>query len=232
MARVLIFGGTAEGRALAQRRAEQGDEVLVCVTSEYARRLLPPGVRCRTGALDREGMLALIHRERPQLLIDATHPFARQASANIAYCARQAGVALARTQRPPSGAWRDRVMWAPSPQAALALLRQAPGNILLTTGSHTLPLYAAHLDPQRLYARVLPDAQVLSSCQHLLPPGHLIAMQGPFTPAFNGALYDMLCIRTLLSKDSGEAGGVSAKVEPALERNMRVILIARPEEEI
>ena len=59
-------------------------------------------------------------------------------------------------------------------------------------------------------------------------PGHVIAMQGPFTAALNAALYDMLDIRAMVSKDSGAAGGVPEKVLPALERGIHVIMIARP----
>ena len=231
MAELIIFGGTAEGRALAQQYALQRRDVLVCVTSDYARRLLPPEVRCLARALDRAEMLSLIRRESPGLLIDATHPFAQQVSRNIASCAAETGIPLRHVRRPGGGAWREAVRWVASPQEALAYLAKTQGNILLTTGSHTLPLYAQGLDPRRLYARVLPDAGVLADCQSLLPPGHLIAMQGPFTPAFNASLYDMLGIRVLLCKDSGEAGGVSAKVEPALERDIQVIMISRPKEE-
>jgi precorrin-6x reductase len=36
-------------------------------------------------------------------------------------------------------------------------------------------------------------------------------MQGPFTPALNAALYDAWSIRAMVSKDSGEPGGVTGK---------------------
>ena len=35
MRQVLIFSGTTEGRELAQRLAEQGIPVVVCVATEY-----------------------------------------------------------------------------------------------------------------------------------------------------------------------------------------------------
>ncbi len=64
-----------------------------------------------------------------------------------------------------------------------------------------------------------------------MPPGHVIAMQGPFSRELNGALYDMLDIRVMVSKDSGAAGGVPEKVIPALERDLHVVMIERPKEE-
>ena len=61
-------------------------------------------------------------------------------------------------------------------------------------------------------------------------PSHIIAMQGPFSQAFNAALYDQLDIKVMVSKDSGAQGGVAEKVIPALERDIHVILIDRPKE--
>ena len=60
---------------------------------------------------------------------------------------------------------------------------------------------------------------------------HIIAMQGPFTRAFNAALYDQWGIRAMVTKDSGQAGGVEEKVIPALERQIHIIMIDRPKEE-
>ena len=60
---------------------------------------------------------------------------------------------------------------------------------------------------------------------------HIIAMQGPFSRALNAALYDQLHIRVMVSKDSGQPGGVADKVLPALERGIDVIMIERPKED-
>ena len=60
---------------------------------------------------------------------------------------------------------------------------------------------------------------------------HVIAMQGPFSRDFNAALYDQLRIRTMVSKDSGQPGGVADKVLPALERGIDVVMIERPKED-
>ena len=60
---------------------------------------------------------------------------------------------------------------------------------------------------------------------------HVIAMQGPFSRDFNAALYDQFRIRTMVSKDSGQPGGVADKVLPALERGIDVVMIERPKED-
>lgn len=228
--KTVLFGGTAEGRALAERLMRDTGELLVCVTSEYARALLPGEVNCRVGVLDEQAMLRLLADERPDRVIDATHPFAVRVTENIRRCCSRLGIACERVERSRGDhTWQECVEWVKDTAGAVKALERTQGNVLLTTGSHTLAKYAAALPAQRLYARVLPTSRVLSMCEELnLLPGHVIAMQGPFTAALNAALYDMLDIRAMVSKDSGAAGGVPEKVLPALERGIHVIMIARP----
>lgn len=231
--RRLIFGGTAEGRQLTEAYARAGDEVVVCVASGYAKGLLPEGVTCYDHPMDEAEMEAVARRHRVEEIVDATHPFAVLVTQNARSCAEALRLPYRRVERDSgrTASWRDAVQWVDSAQAAAQALTASQGPVLLTTGSHTLGVYLAALGPERLYARVLPSARVLAELEGLgMKPGHVIAMQGPFSQTFNGALYDQLGVRALVSKDSGEIGGVTDKVLPALSRGIQVILIKRPEE--
>ncbi len=231
--KVVIFGGTVEGRALVQRHLDAGDEVIACVASVYAKKLLPPGARAYARPMDAEEMAEMLLQERPGLVIDATHPYAIRVTENIRAASNRACVRRIRHLRPGGGdkAWAEAVQWVKDAKSAAEALQETRGNILLTTGSHTLGIYLDAIPRGRLYARVLPDSSILRQCEDLmLPPGHVIAMQGPFTCALNEALYDAWDIRALVSKDSGEPGGVTDKVVPALERGIQVIMIRRPTE--
>ncbi len=232
MAGILIFGGTAEGRETAVRLLEKGEDVAVSVTSEYARSLLPGGMRCHIGAMDRAEMERFLQKERPGRVIDCTHPYAVRATHNIQACCDALGIPCERVERPPSeGEWMQYAEHVSSPEAAAAALARTKGNILLTTGSHTLNIYTQRVDPARIWARVLPSQEALRLCVEAgVAPSHIIAMQGPFSAAFNAALYDQLDIRVMVSKDSGAKGGVAEKTIPALERDIHVIMIDRPED--
>lgn len=229
----VIFGGTAEGREAAARMRAAGERFVVCVTSEYAKSLLPEGAPCHVGALDEKGMLAFLKEMSPARVIDATHPYAARATKNIRACCEALRLPYERIERPVSeGAWRQDVEHVKDSESAARALLRTGGNILLTTGSRTLSVYTSLVDPSRLWARVLATGEALALCEAAgIPPAHIIAMQGPFSAAFNAALYDMLDIRAMVSKDSGEKGGVAEKVIPALERDIHVILIDRPREE-
>ena len=233
MPEIVIFGGTSEGRKEAEKLLAQGRDITVSVTSEYARSLLPPRMKCHVAILSRQAMLAWLSDMRPGLVIDATHPYALQVTENIRKCCSVLGIPYERKERPVQAAsWREDVQHVADAETAARALETTEGPVLLTTGSHTLPPYTRAVDPARLFVRVLPTKEALGLCEAAgIPASHIIAMQGPFTMALNAALYDQLGICTMVTKDSGKDGGVEEKVIPALQRQIHVIMIDRPGEE-
>lgn len=227
-----IFGGTTEGRALAEQYAQCGEEVVVCVASEYGKKLLPEGILCYDHPMTLDEMIVVAKLHAPDALIDATHSFAIQVSKNIRACAKALGIQYVRIERAQgTKAWQDYVSWVGNAEEAAALLVQESGNVFLSTGINTLPVYARVLDAERLFIRVLPTIQAIEACVGCaIPPSHIVAAQGPFAAPFNEALYQHFHIRHLITKDSGDAGGVTDKVMPALQMGLNVVVIRRPEE--
>ena len=81
MKRVLIYGGTTEGRRLAEKLAEAGIPSLVLVATEYGEQMMAPGeksgrIQVLQGRLTAAEMTALYEREQPAVIVDATHPYA------------------------------------------------------------------------------------------------------------------------------------------------------------
>ena len=67
--RVMIFGGTTEGREAAKAHIARGDEVIVCVTSAYAKSLLPVEAVVFDHAMDERQMAEAILRVAPDQLV-------------------------------------------------------------------------------------------------------------------------------------------------------------------
>ena len=230
MIHTLIFGGTTEGRQALLREPD----AVVCVTSDYARSLLPPGTDCRVGALNRAEMLDLMQSLQPRRVIDATHPYAVQVQANIRFCCSKLDIPLTRIERPADAQddWRKLVHTVRDAREASDALTETEGPIFLTTGSHTLSVYTRVIPPERLYVRVLPTMESLRLCQEAgILPSHICAMQGPFSQDLNLALFKELHIRTMVTKDSGAAGGLMEKVRAALALDIDILLIRRPNPE-
>jgi precorrin-6x reductase len=55
------------------------------------------------------------------------------------------------------------------------------------------------------------------------------AMQGPFSQAFNTALWQDWQIDCVVTKDSGEAGGYLAKAAAAAALGIPLLVVARPQ---
>ena len=110
------------------------------------------------------------------------------------------------------------------------MLEDIPGNILLTTGSKDLAAFAALSDfSGRVWARVLPSIDSLSHALSLgFPAAHIICMQGPFSQELNAATLQQIGAKTLVTKDTGRAGGFAEKAEAAKQAGAKLLVIRRP----
>ena len=134
------------------------------------------------------------------LCVDATHPYAVQASANIRAACEKTGVALRRALRPASDVPADSVT-VPTATAAAAFLESTQGNVLLTTGAKELAAFSS-LERDRLYARVLPTLASIAACEEqAIPHSNIVAMQGPFSCSLNEAMIRQFSIQWLVTKD-------------------------------
>lgn len=202
-----------------------------CVATEYGGRSLAETetLRVRPARLRREEMKALFLELRPELVLDATHPYAAEATENIRSACGETGMPYLRVLREESGR-QERAVYVESTSAAVEYLRQTEGNILLTTGSKELKSFTALPDYRnRLYARVLSLPGVLEDCQECGFEGrHLIGMQGPFSRELNEAMLRQFDCRYLVTKDSGKAGGFQEKIDAALSCGAVPVIIGRP----
>ena len=228
--RIVLFSGTTEGRVFSHELAALGAEVTVCVATEYGREEQGdfPGVTVCTGRLEAEDMAEVLCGAA--LCVDATHPYAVRATANIRSAARQAEVPYRRLLRRASTIPKNSVTVTDASKAAAWLVGQK-GNVLLTTGAKELTTFAT-LGGERLYPRVLPSAESLAACEAAgIPRRNIIAMQGPFSEELNLALIRQFSIRYLVTKDGGEAGGFAEKSAAAAAGGAVLLVIRRPEEQ-
>lgn len=228
--KAVIFSGTTEGRALSRAVAALGADVTVCVATDLGaeEQGRAPGITVRAGRMDAEEMAALL--QGAALCVDATHPYATEATRNIRAAATAAGVEYHRLLRPASALPAGSVVLETAAQAA-AYLAAKPGNVLLATGAKELPAFAA-LDPARLYPRVLPTLAGITACEAAgIPHRNIIAMQGPFTLELNVALLRQFAIAAMVTKDGGAAGGFAEKAEAAAQCGVQLIVLRRPEEQ-
>jgi len=115
--------------------------------------------------------------------------------------------------------------------AAARKATELGGRIFLATGVKDLSgfLQAEGAGGREWFARVTPDpASVERALSAGIPRAHLCAMQGPFSRAFNEALWRDWRIDCVVTKDSGDAGGFTAKAEAAAALGIPLITVERP----
>lgn len=227
--KILLFGGTTEGRLLALELIKEGYEVLLSVASNMGAEELEPkpdGLKVRIGRLEQPEMEALLADF--DLCIDATHPYAVIVTQNIAAACAASETPLRRLLRPASN--MGECVLVEDAKAAAQYLETVEGNVMLTTGAKELEAFSS-LNKDRLFARVLPTVEGITACEMLgIPHRNIIAMQGPFSEATNEALIDQYEIAYLVTKDGGKRGGFEEKQQAAKNKGIKLILIKRPED--
>lgn len=232
--KALLFGGTSEARELCRALAQKGLPATVCTATAYGAEILEglPGITVKAGRLDAAGMARLLQEGGFDTVIDATHPFAAEVTANIrAACRGWSGrlIRLDREASPlPPGV--PEPLRAGDLAEAIRLLGTTQGRVLVTTGSRDIRLFRSLDDfTTRLYIRVLPDPEGIRRCRETgFAPERIIAMQGPFSRELNAALLRQFGCSWLLTKDTGAAGGLPEKLLGAMDAGARVLVVARP----
>ncbi|WP_432627619.1 precorrin-6A reductase [Brotaphodocola sp.] len=232
--RIVIFGGTSEGRELAEVAQNSRVPVLVSVVSEYGESLLTESewVEVHQGALDADGMRALLKDENPPFVLDATHPYAKVVTAQVQAVCEELHLTCYRVLREEEQ-MEDGMYRVASAKEAADFLERQDGNVLLTTGSRELHVFAEKETLlARLFARVLPDSKVLAQCEEMGINGfHLIAMQGPFSVEMNQALLHQTGAAWMVTKESGARGGFQEKWQASKKCGVKFLVISRPEDE-
>ncbi|MDO4476235.1 MAG: precorrin-6A reductase [Lachnospiraceae bacterium] len=238
MKKILIYGGTTEGRKLSEILAAHQLHCDVCVATQYGEQVMEPSeyVRVLAGRRDAGEMEQLLEEDY-LCVVDATHPYAREVRENIRRSTENKGALYLRLSRETESVDHEGCEFFDSVEDCIEALKKEIVNpdcrIMLTTGSRQLPLFCAdEALRQRLVARILPDAVSLQIClENQLEGRQIIAMQGPFTKEVNQALIRQYRCSILVTKDSGRTGGSDAKFEAARAEKIRCFVIRRPQTE-
>ena len=253
---VWVFSGTGDGNALARALADRQWPIVVSTASEYGGEIARedcPGVTVWAGRQGVEARRRALLGSRARAIVDATHPFAQQMSEQLIGLSKELSIPYLRYERPsafdtgsalgatdavdirdaldPLGALNitgslcDSV--ADAAQRAIAIGQR----IFLATGSKDLATFlnAPDAAQREWFVRITPEPALVRRAIDLgIPRDHILAMQGPFSEEFNTALWRDQRIDCVVTKDSGEAGGFSAKARAAAALKIPLLVIRRP----
>jgi precorrin-6A/cobalt-precorrin-6A reductase len=222
--RLLILGGTTEASALAASLASRADIEPTLSLAGRTTNPAPSPIPTRVGGFGGvEGLRDYLLAERIEAVVDATHPFAEQISANAAAACATARTPLLVFTRPP---WRpvegDRWIEVATIDAAVDALGPTRRTVFLTQGRQQLAAFARA--PQHRYiVRTIDRPDAIDA----LPDARLILARGPFTLADEERLMRDEGVELIVSKNSGGAS-TYAKIEAARRLGVIVVMASRP----
>ncbi|QND63983.1 cobalt-precorrin-6A reductase [Mesorhizobium loti] len=224
MKKILILGGTTEARQLAGKLVARAD---LSVTLSLAGRTESPvaqGVPVRTGGFGgADGLAAYLRETGTELMIDATHPYAAQISANAAQAARAAGVRILALRRP---GWApvegDRWTLVDTSGDAAQALGPAPRRVFLALGRQEVAAFEAA--PQHHY--LIRSVDVVEP-RLAVPNARYLLARGPFREADERALLQEHHIEIIVSKNSG-GEATYGKIAAARVLGIDVVMVRRP----
>lgn len=218
--KVLLLGGTGEARELAGLLAGAGVDVVSSLAGRTTDARVPVG-EVRVGGFGGADGLAVWLREHPvDAVIDATHPFAANITANAFAATREIGRPLLVLRRPGWTAEADdNWRWVETASAAAELLPELGKRAFLTIGRQGLDAFAG-TGLWTLARCVDPPEPRPTWCT-------LILARGPFALVDEETILRDHGIDVLVTKDSG-GPATAAKLTAARRLGIPVILIRRP----
>ncbi|MBS3989371.1 MAG: precorrin-6A reductase [Dethiobacter sp.] len=232
---ILLLGGTKDARELvaAINAAFPRTMIVATAVSSYGADLLRQQGGCVVlqGAMDSIALTGFIREKEVRAVVDATHPYAEQVTAEANRAAAETGVTYLRYERPPANIPAgEGVYYVSDFTAAAQSAARLARVIFLTIGSRRLQEFLLALPPgKKVVARVLPEEESIRQCRELgLSPAEIVALQGPISQALNAALFTAYGAGAVVAKDSGESGGTTEKVAAAKACKIPIILVRRP----
>jgi precorrin-6A/cobalt-precorrin-6A reductase len=222
--RVLILGGSNEATQLAARLADDSAFQPVLSLAGRTRHPAPSPIPCRIGGFGGAiGLASYLRSQAIDVVIDATHPFAEQMSANAISAAGETQTPLVVFSRPP---WMpgpgDRWVEFVSAEAAAQAIGATGRRVFLTVGRLQLPAFET--SPQHDYLiRTIDPPEPKPN----LPRYRVLLARGPFTIEDEVRLMRVEQTEVLVTKNSG-GDSTRAKLDAARSLGLEVIMVRRP----
>ena len=230
---ILVLSGTEEGKEIVRRLHDEGINLLTTVATEYGKKMfgqLGLEAVCLQGRLDTNGFSRLIKERGVATVVDATHPYAIEVSQNAMDACKKTNVRYLRFERQEMAIPTHPLIHKVKTMAdAVDKSRTLGKRIFLTTGISSVARFVVLKEEKELYVRILPVPEHIALCLDMgIPPTNIIAMHGPFSEDLNRAMFRQYQINTIVTKDSGEVGGVLEKINAARNEGIDTIVIERP----
>lgn len=235
---VFLMGGTKESIEIIKFiKNNFNSYILTTTTTEYGSKLAIDGGSDATIAkpLPKDEIINILNgKTNFDIFIDATHPFASHVTNTAIEVSKICKIPYIRFERPTSNFENiddSRVIQVNSFDDAGKLIAEKynQSNVLHFAGANTMETILKYVSPEYFYPRILEVKSSLEKCEELgIKKDHIIPMKGTSTIEENEKLIEKTDASLIITKESGDIGGVIPKIKAANSKNIDVLLITRP----
>ncbi|MGL5615174.1 MAG: cobalt-precorrin-6A reductase [Sarcina sp.] len=225
--------GTSEGKIILKELSKHKDELFVSTATTYGGELLKDFNLnyLNNKALSKEELKTIAEELKLKLILDGTHPYAKEISKNILEICKELNIEYVRYERKGDlENFNYKNIYRISKIEDLKELdSEIKGPILNTTGSNGLKAIMKLNFKNRIIHRVLPSEDIIKKMLGLkINIEDIIAIKGPINYELNKAFLIQYNCDGLLTKDSGKAGGALEKALAAKDLGLKLIIIEKP----
>ncbi|MEM9583213.1 MAG: cobalt-precorrin-6A reductase [Pseudomonadota bacterium] len=222
--KILLLAGTGEANQLARVLVAAGHDVTASLAGATR---APRDLGCETrigGFGGDDGFCEWLDTHQPDLVLDATHPFAARISRRSARICATRRLDYLQLLRPPWVPDGTKQQYEVADVAAARQSVRKGARVFLATGRQTLMEFSDFQDCELI-------------CRQIDPPdgpfpfenGRYLIGRPPFTVEDEKALFALLGIDVLIVKNAGGAASYS-KIEAAADLKIPVIMLKRPDQ--
>lgn len=225
---ILILGGTTEGRLAVRVADAAGSPYWYSTRGELQQIDCKHGTHI-SGAMDEAAMSAFCSEHGIRLLVDAAHPFASELHRTVAAVAESLDLPVVRVERVypvMPGSDTASLIWCDDYSDAVQRL-EADGiaRLLALTGVQTIGKLRPFWSRHDCMFRILRREESLEKAEREgFPKDRLVY----YEDEDDATLIARLKPQAILTKESGESGGFTGKLEAAQAAGIPVYVVRRP----
>ena len=221
---ILILGGTTEGRMAVKVADEAGSLYYYATRGSLQQIVCKYGIHL-TGGMDLPYMIEFCRSNSIRLLIDAAHPFAMELHRTVAATSEALQLPVVRVERTYPEYSAD-LVWCDDYEDAIKKLKEAGIiRLLALTGVQTIGMLQDYWKENSCWFRILrrEESLVIARSQGFDERNIVY-----YEEEGEEELISRLQPQALLTKESGDSGGFSQKVEAAKKFHIPVYVVKRP----
>lgn len=228
---ILVFGGTTEGKQVIEVLNTLQKPFVYSTKTNIKAEVGVYGTY-RSGAFTQKSLEAFIKEQAISLIIHASHPFAEILHKTIAVVANKNKLPVYRLERKyPKRKLDSNIKYVGNYAALKNIMTVEYKNkkCLFLTGVQTIERLQYFWKHQKSYFRIL-DRQLsidIAAKSHF-PKNQLILGMPNKKVKEETELINSLGIELIVTKESGESGALSVKIEAAKQCNVPIIIIEKP----